>query len=334
MKKFLLPTNTNSYKANLHCHTTVSDGIFTPEETKKRYLERGYSIIAFTDHNVLVPHNDLTDQNFLALNGYEIDVTEPYGPDGKPRKVCHLCMVALTPDNFNHVCYHRSKYVFGNALAYRDSLVYDKSLPDYEREYTPECINDIVKKGKDAGFFVTYNHPVWSVEEFTDYSKYRGFDAMEICNFSSAAIGFAEYNPMVYDEMLRACGKLYCVATDDNHKAHDCFGGFTVIRADKLDYATIAKALKQGDFYASQGPEIKDVWYEDGEFHITCAPARSIDFTADYRWAYSFSNSDGSPIEYAHIKLPEFGTFMRATVTDFNGYHANTNAYYIEDMLK
>ena len=30
MKKFLLPENGNFYKANLHCHTTISDGRLTP----------------------------------------------------------------------------------------------------------------------------------------------------------------------------------------------------------------------------------------------------------------------------------------------------------------
>ena len=32
MKKYLLPENGQFYKANLHCHSTVSDGHLTPEE--------------------------------------------------------------------------------------------------------------------------------------------------------------------------------------------------------------------------------------------------------------------------------------------------------------
>ena len=31
-KIYLLPKTGNLYKANLHCHSTVSDGSFTPEE--------------------------------------------------------------------------------------------------------------------------------------------------------------------------------------------------------------------------------------------------------------------------------------------------------------
>ena len=50
MRKYLLPEQGKFYRANLHCHTTVSDGKTTPEETKQFYKDEGYSIIAFTDH--------------------------------------------------------------------------------------------------------------------------------------------------------------------------------------------------------------------------------------------------------------------------------------------
>jgi len=44
MKKYLLPESGNFYKANLHCHSTFSDGKHTPEEIKKAYMDKGYSI--------------------------------------------------------------------------------------------------------------------------------------------------------------------------------------------------------------------------------------------------------------------------------------------------
>lgn len=36
-----------------------------PERMKEEYKARGYSIIAFTDHNVLVDHSYLADGDFL-----------------------------------------------------------------------------------------------------------------------------------------------------------------------------------------------------------------------------------------------------------------------------
>ncbi|MBQ6088714.1 MAG: GrdX family protein, partial [Firmicutes bacterium] len=47
----------------------ISDGSFTPEQIKEAYLARGYSVVAFTDHNILLSHQELTDRRFLALNG-------------------------------------------------------------------------------------------------------------------------------------------------------------------------------------------------------------------------------------------------------------------------
>ena len=67
MKKYLLPRAANFYKANLHVHTTVSDGEITPEEIKRIYMEQGYSVVAFTDHEVMVPHPELTDESFVAI---------------------------------------------------------------------------------------------------------------------------------------------------------------------------------------------------------------------------------------------------------------------------
>ena len=98
MKKYLLPYEGNFYKANLHCHTTVSDGNMTPQDVKDEYTAHGYSIVAFTDHDVLIPHMDLNDEGFLALNGFEMEayVGEEYDP---MQKCAHFCFVALEQDN-------------------------------------------------------------------------------------------------------------------------------------------------------------------------------------------------------------------------------------------
>ena len=42
--QILLPEGTY-YKANLHCHTTLSDGHLTPQQVKEEYQKQGYSII-------------------------------------------------------------------------------------------------------------------------------------------------------------------------------------------------------------------------------------------------------------------------------------------------
>ncbi len=62
MRQYLLPEKGNFYKANMHMHTTVSDGCWTPEQAKEEYKKRGYSIMAYTDHEVMIPHDELNDE--------------------------------------------------------------------------------------------------------------------------------------------------------------------------------------------------------------------------------------------------------------------------------
>ena len=331
MRKYLLPEEGSFYKANLHCHSTVSDGRWSPERIKQEYMAKGYSVIAYTDHDVLIPHPELTDEHFVALNGYEMEIDE-VRQDGKQGKTCHMCLIALEPDNVKQVCWHRSRYLFGNARNYREQVQFHDAS-DYERSFTHECISDMMRRGREAGFYVTYNHPVWSLEDFRDYSGYEGMHAMEICNWGCVVEGYNDYVPQVYDDLLRLGRRIYCIGADDNHNSiEDSFGAFTVIKAPELTYRAITRALLDGHFYASQGPEIHALWVEDGRIHIRCSDARKIECNFDIRRAFCAWSRPGEPLQEASFPLPERASYVRLTVTDFEGNHANTNAYWLDEL--
>ena len=335
MKKYLLPQTGNFYKANLHCHSTVSDGCLTPEELKNIYKEQGYSVLAYTDHDVLISHNDLADENFLPLNGYEMEVDEIKDGEFRFKKTCHMCLIALDADNMKQVCYHSSKYFFiGDAINYIDKIQTDGE-PDFIREHTHECISEMMRRGREKGFFVTYNHPAWSLEDYSDYIGYNNMHAMEICNYGSFHAGYCDYNEKEYDDMLRAGKRIYCIAADDNHnKTSDSFGGFTMIKAEKLEYKTITNALMDGYFYASQGPEIYELWFEDGKINISCSEAEKIILHTASRRTKSVVSEDGKTVNNAVFDvLPEDG-YVRITIVDVKGKCANTNAYFIDELMK
>ena len=339
MKKYLLPENGNFYKANLHCHSTVSDGRWTPEQLKEEYAKRGYSIIAYTDHDIMIPHHDLTDENFLALTGFEMEFN--LYKDGTVPKTCHICFIALSPEQRKQPNWHE-RYLFGNAPKYKDQVeLYEDETPLFRR-YTPECINGAIKNAREKGFFVTYNHPVWSRETGENYNAYEGMNAMEICNFGCVIAGYLDYAPQVYDDMLAHGKRIYCIATDDNHNRFPAdhprtgsFGGFTVIKADKLDYETITKALLDGNFYSSQGPEIHSLWVEDDMIHITCSPADRVMLTCGQRRAEIVLQSElGKPVTEAAFKINPQDGYVRITVVDEKGYPADTNAYFVDEICK
>lgn len=348
MKQILLPEESSGikyYRANLHCHSTVSDGSKTVEQLKADYISHGYSIIAFTDHDVFLTHNDLTDDNFLALNGYEIEVGEDDRTDGESDRTCHLCFVALDKDNDKAVCYHRSKYIWGNGQKYRDRINFDSSLPDYERKYTPESINDMIKKGKEGGFFVTYNHPFWSIETYPEFSAYEGMDAMEIVNFGCVVVGYDDENAHCYEDFLRQGKRLFCTATDDNHNRHpdsdpncDSYGGYIMIASPALEYGSVTDALKKGLFYSStgnyknSGPEIKSLVYENGEVTIKTSAARTICYLPNRRECGCRQAPDGESITEATFRIGDDVKWFRFTVTDDKGYKAYTNAYFTDEL--
>lgn len=330
MRRILLDGNKSFYKANLHCHSTISDGTKTPEEIKKLYTEHGYSIVAYTDHDVLLDHSDLCDDEFLALNGYEMEINEGCGLS----RCCHLCYIALKKDNLRQVCYHREKYLFGNAPQYKSLLKYDESKPDFEREYTPECINKMIEEGRNNGFFVTYNHPAWSLECYNEYGKYHGMNAMEICNYACVEMGYPDYNEKDYDNILRGGERIFCIAADDNHnRRNDSFGGFTVINAEELDYEKVTKALTDGSFYASEGPEIYNLWYEDGKIHVEGSAVSSIRLNTGVRRTEIVYSENEHGVTSAEFDVNKSDNYVRITLTDFSGKHANTNAYFVDDLM-
>ena len=334
MKKYLLPETGNFYKANLHCHSTVSDGKWTPAQIKENYMEQGYSIVAYTDHDVLIPHPELTDDKFLALNGCEFEVDE-MGIWGKDRKNCHFCAISLDVDNITQPCWHREKYQFSNAVNYRDKVKFDDSESDWEREYSSEYISKMMQNCVEKGFFVTYNHPTWSMEGCKDYMGYNGMHAMEICNYGCVVVGYDEHNSKEYDEMLRGGKRIYCVATDDNHNGRaDSFGGFTMIKAEQLEYRTITKALEDGNFYASEGSIINELWYENGKVHISFEPAREAFITKGVRKSQISKTENGELITEAVFDMEDDDIYFRITVVGEDGKRAYTNAYFMDEILK
>lgn len=338
MKKYLLGSKGQFYKANLHCHTTWSDGNMTPEEVKAHYKKNGYSIIAFTDHDVLIPHQDLRDDGFLPLNGIEFAVRNKEAKVRGKRPLVHMNFIALEEDNVITPCYHRSKYILHNEEACRANLQYDESLPDFERLYTVESINAAIQEAKKRGFYVIYNHPVWSFEDPAQLLQYEGLDAIEVYNYDCNLEGYEEFTPALYDFLHRKGMRLAAVAADDSHSKHpvgsklnDCCGGWVQIEAEKLEYRTVTKALQAGDYYASNGAVIREIWMEGNEFHVKCDPAERILFTLNATKVRRRVAED-APLTEGFCKVPEYAEWIRVTVYDQNGKFAISRTYNREEM--
>ncbi len=334
MKKTLLDSKKNQYRANLHCHTTLSDGAYTPEEIKQAYKEHGYSVVAFTDHDIMLPHHDLTDDEFVALTGFETEINEIVGglkpTDDAPfrlQKCCHICMIALDKNNDVQPLFNPDEYFVGHSGEHKHLVKYDKTKPLYVRKYSE--IENYMKDGRDCGFFVTYNHPTWSMQDYSDYMTYDSMHAMEISNTGCIVGGYNDYNPRVYDDMLRGGKKLFAIGADDTHNAKDMFGGYVQILSDKLDYNSITNALVNGDFYSvtgDGGPEIYELSICELEVNIKCSPCVKIDVTSGIRRACC---QKGDLLTEATFEIHPESVYFRITLTDEKGRKTDTNAYFL-----
>ena len=256
----LIPRSDNQYKINLHTHSKLSDGNYTPEELKKLYMAEGYSALAYTDHRECIPHPELTDENFVALTGVELDFT-------------------LSDANGVLGCVHL------NGLA-RDPMTrrsYEKLPLDYD------VVNNTVASLKNDNFFVTLNHPVWSNMSCDDLCKIKGMDAVEIVN--SIGVMFNNYadDTPLYEYYLRKGGNAVCVAGDDTHKIFEdgtpfmeYYRSFTMVCAKELSYGNIVGALDSGRCYCSTGPQFHAVWIEGDKLCVECSPVFGVYLHSKY----------------------------------------------------
>lgn len=342
MKKYLLPEG-NSYKANFHSHSTVSDGKLPVEQVAKAYKEKGYSILAMTDHELLRDHSHLSDEDFLMITAYEMTVREG-SKTTNTNKVCHLNLYARDPHNVRQVQFDKAlsmRYAnYGDEIPF-DPDTLEMATPTDKRTHTIAYVNKLIKEAKENGFIVCYNHPTWSNEEKEDFVDLEGCFAMEIVNYSALTEGLWEYNVHEYDQMLRNGMRVGCFATDDNHNFRpfthplcDSFGGWTMVSMPSLTYDNVIKALEQGDYYASTGPTIEELYYdtEDGKVHIKTSPAAKIILNSCGRRRTIASGEDASLITEAALDIVADTPYVRVTVDDGSGHFAFSRGYFLDEF--
>lgn len=330
MKKIeLLPAGIRYYKANLHCHSTLSDGKLTPEEIKAAYQKRGYQVVAFTDHRVYHNHEDLNDENFIAIAAIETDINEScdFRADYSRVKTYHINWFDTNPwEN------KAEKAALGNME---------------QRYHDVNYINSHAERMRELGFLSCYNHPYWSLQDYRDYSMLKGFWAMEIYNHGCELDGLYGYNPQVYDEMLRTGQRLFCVSTDDNHNLKDfkdagcdSFGGYVMIGAKEFTYEGMIRALQKGDFYScvsqdgrADAPEIYEMTLVDNKLYVRCSPVDKIYIKTCGRKCHQAMAQPGETISEAEFTLTGQEGYIRLEISDSHGRRANSNAYFIAAEL-
>lgn len=340
MKKYLLPRLGKFYKANMHTHTNISDGKFAPEQVKEKYKEKGYSIVAFTDHEIMLPHPELRDDSFLPITSYEIQLRDRSIP-GFYDKRYHLNVYSPDPDRYLSKTYCKKDAWWGNIVNYFTEEMAKVGLE--ERFYSKNFAQKMIDMANEEGMLVSYNHPVWSLQSFNDYSGLKGLWGVEWYNNECVQLGYYDTTAPITD-LLSEGERVFPLATDDSHKEKSIGGGWIMLKARKLDYDTVFAALKRGDFYSSTGPEIKSLYLEGDKVVIKTSAVKQIALITDMREAVtidSFGTREsvyGGELSLAKLikNRDAIGSshksFFRIEVTDKYGKKALTRAYFLDEL--
>ena len=336
MKQYLISNEGKFYKTCLHCHTTDSDGRISPEDKKDMYKSHGYSVLALTDHELMVDHRELNDEDFIILQGYEFAINK-----GSPyifSTDCHLNIFPLDEDEFRMICYNP------NSIYYKDSKRFIPQLkyigpPDFEKEYSEKCFQNVIKTAKENNMLVMFNHPSGSLQTHEDMYMFDGVWGVEIYNNGGKSVGHIQYDMDFYDYMLRRGNRLFCVAADDSHgdlppenPYSDNCGGWVMVKANELSHNSIMTSLKNGNFYASTGPEIKELYMEDDVLHVKTSPAKLISVYSAYRMGGAKWATPGETVTEAELKIGDNWKYFRVEVIDLDGNRAFSNAYFLDEL--
>lgn len=334
---YLIDPRKKQYKANLHCHSTLSDGHRTPEELKNMYKSRGYGILAITDHERPYSHAALSDKSFIMITGYECYIRpHPMGTYDRYNKEIHLNLFARDPENVGHICFNDcyAKYLKRDGVL--DSAIRVGS--ERRREFTVEYVNSYIQTARENGYLVAYNHPYWSMDDEARILAYEGLFSLEICNYGSFVASGIEHNAQLYDKMLRAGRRVFCHAADDNHNGlpedhplFDSFGAWTQIYPREFTYSGIIDAMESGDMYASLGPVIRELSVDGDTLRVECSDAAKIFAYFGSKQPASL-HSTGKPITSAGLKIDPDAKYLRVAVQDERGRWANTRGYFRDEI--
>ena len=232
----------NTYRANLHTHSTRSDGKFAPDEVMKLYSEAGYDVMCMTDHMRTSCIGEIDPHGMLLLPGVELH------PSGGRIRRSHLLAVNA-PEDFD-ISVARLSETGENFM-----------------QQTVDAVNA-------AGGLCYFAHPYWCGFRSEEVAALHGLAGIEVYNTSTRYIG-REYNMQLWDELCDMGLRLPALAVDDVHRPRDLFGGWTEICCEERTRECVVDALRNGNYYSTQGPRFKRLSFVDGVFEAEFTPVVS-----------------------------------------------------------
>lgn len=290
------------WRGNLHTHSTRSDGVLPPDEVCRRYRDEGYDFLALTDH-------------FIGHYGYPIVDTAPMRTDAFTTilgaelhsgamangELWHILAVGLPPD-------------FAPSAS-----------PDFGVHPGMETGPELAARAVASGAFVAIAHPQWSGLTLADARSITAAHAVEVYNHG-CAVGADRADGFAIADLLLSEGRhLSMIATDDAHfHEPDHFGGWVMVKAQANEPDALLAALKRGDFYSSQGPELRDVRVQGDVVTVECSAVVSVIAMGQGTGAKAVHGQSMTRAEVPLARLND-SPWVRVAVIDAAGRRAWSN---------
>lgn len=299
--------NSMLLKGALHCHTTRSDGVGSPEKVIRLHKQHGYDFMALTDHSIYNYQNFAPDVDITILPGMERN--HNIGEHGV--------------HTFHSVCLGPPQ---GEGNGYAQDEQFDPYVKVKDQfDYQP-ILDDIHAHGNQT----IYCHPEWSNTPAREFDQMQGHFAMEIWNSGCVLEDDMDSNAAYWDELLMQDKRLWGVATDDGHGMNQHCIGWVMVQAEN-DVSSILKALREGSFYSTCGPEIHDFYVgDDGVAVLECSPCAYAGFRYGLMPNRLTHSQDGT-LTRATYPVPEYFAYIRGIVKDAQGRKAWTNPIFLKN---
>ncbi|MGN0421654.1 MAG: PHP domain-containing protein [Lachnospiraceae bacterium] len=321
----------NWYKGNLHCHTVNSDGCLQPSEVVQLYREHGYHFLAISDHDLYSDYREEFDcKEFIILPAMEASAVL-YKDERKNRS--------------ERLKVHHIHGILGNcemqAKAEKGLFRHLETYP--VREYTSswdgaKVAQDMQDDLKAHGCITIYNHPVWSRVNEEEFIYTEGITALEIFNYGTVNESATGYDALHWDVMLKNGRHIFATASDDNHNdgiIQDSFGGYIMVKAQKLDHESIINSIMSGNYYSTSGPKIYDWRIEDQKVYVNCSPVERVNIIAgNYINAGGVVQSESGEDEITHAEFALKGNeeYVRIECVDCMGKTAWSNPIFLKEL--
>ncbi len=298
---FASPTNMNPfilsgnwYKGNTHCHTTMSDGRKEPSEAVQWYRDHRYDFLVLTDHYKVPSADESPSDGILVVPGIELDAVDPQIGD------YHLVGLGVR----SYDAPRQTDLPLQTAI---DRLIGLSGLP-------------------------VLCHPYWMNLRSADLKGIHGLAALEVFNTTCELYNGKGLSDTLWDELLARGTQLWGIAADDTHwkpQRDDPGGGWIMVKALECTEESILMAISHGHFWATSGPQLKNVWIDDRTVHVDSSPVKIMNIKGQGRHGCSERAYHGKSITHASYELHGPENYVRIEVIDKDGRRAWSNPFYL-----